>query len=139
VASPDLSSTVLYLQGPGWAQYLTHTGADLFALQGSIAEQVTEVLALKLTGEERQRLDRRYTENTEAHQLYLQGRYFLHKRTTEGIRRAIEYFDQSVARDSRYAPAYVDLGLAWNRLAQCRFHGGGIGESKGRSRTSAGD
>jgi adenylate cyclase len=105
-------------QQPIWGGEFTHTGSDLFALQGSIAEQVTEALALKLTGEERQRLDRRYTENTEAHQLYLQGRYFLHKRTTEGIRRAIEYFDQAVAHDSRYAPAYIDLGLAWSLLVE---------------------
>ncbi len=105
-------------QQPIWSHEFTDTAADLFALQSSIAEQVTVALALKLTGEERQRLNRRYTENTEAHQLHLRGRYFLHKRTTEGSRRAIEYFEQAVARDSRYAPAYVDLALAWNRLAE---------------------
>jgi eukaryotic-like serine/threonine-protein kinase len=103
---------------PIWDREFPHTGADLFVLQSSIAEQVTVALALKLTGEERQGLKRRYTENTEAHKLYVQGIYFLHKRTTEGIRQAIEYFEQAVARDSRYAPAYVDLGLAWNRLAE---------------------
>ncbi len=105
-------------QQPIWGREFSDTTADLFALQSSIAEQVTVALALKLTGEERQRLNRRYTENTEAHQLYLQGRYFLHKRTIEGIRRAIEYFEQAVVRDSRYAPAYVDLGLAWSRLTE---------------------
>jgi TolB-like protein/Flp pilus assembly protein TadD len=105
-------------QQPVWGREFSDTTADLFALQSSIAEQVAEALSLKLTGEERQRLNRRYTENTEAHQLYLQGRYFLHKRTTEGFRRAIEYFEQAVARDSRYAPAYVDLGLTWSRLAE---------------------
>src|SRR5262249_50487221 len=105
-------------QQPLWGSEFTHIGADLFMLQSSIAEQVTEALALKLTGEERQRLNRRYTENTEAYQLYSQGRYFLHKRTIEGIRRAIEYFEQAIARDSRYAPAYVDLGLAWCRLTE---------------------
>jgi tetratricopeptide (TPR) repeat protein len=105
-------------QQPIWFSEFSDTGADLFALQSSIAEQVTVALALKLTGEERQRLNPRYTENTEAHQLYVQGIYLLHKRTTEGVRQAIAYFEQAVERDSRYAPAYVDLGLAWNRLAE---------------------
>jgi len=120
-------------QQPVWGSEFTHTGADLFALQSSIAEQVTVALALKLTGEERQRLDRRYTENTEAYQLYLQGRYFLHKRTTEGIRRAIEYFDQAIARDSRYAPAYVDLGQAWSGLAESNLVSKEDGVSKAKA------
>ncbi len=53
------------------------------------------------------------TENTQVYQLYLQGRYFLNKKTSEGFSKVIEFFDQAIAQDARYAPAYVDLALCW--------------------------
>ncbi len=92
-----------------WGGQYTRKVADVFALQEDLAKEISEKLRLKLTGEEKQRLTKRYTENTEAYQLYLKGRYYSNKRTEEGFQKAIEYFDQAIGKDGNYAPAYAAL------------------------------
>jgi tetratricopeptide (TPR) repeat protein len=62
-----------------------------------------------LTGEEKRRLTRRYTENAEAYGLYLRGRYHWNKRTAEGLQEGIGYFQQAIAKDPTYALAYAGL------------------------------
>jgi len=66
-------------------------------------------MTVELSNEEQQRLIKRYTENTEAYQLYLAGRYHQGKRTAEGFRQAIESFEQAIAKDQNYALAYAGL------------------------------
>ncbi|MDQ3584137.1 MAG: tetratricopeptide repeat protein, partial [Acidobacteriota bacterium] len=88
--------------------------SNIFVVQDMISAQVARALALALTGEEQERLRKRYTENTEAYQAYLKGRYFLtgpgnNQRTKEGIEKAGEYFKQAIAIDPAYALAYVGL------------------------------
>ena len=83
--------------------------ADIFAIQEKIATQISDKLRLRLTGAEKKQLGRRYTEDLEAYQLYLKGRYFWNKRTGEAFRKAIEYFDQAIARDPVYALAHAGL------------------------------
>lgn len=90
---------------------------DIFAVQDSISEKVAEALALRLTGEERRELTKHYTENNEAYQLYLKGRYFWNKRTGEGFKKALEYFNQATEKDSNYALAYVGLADSYTMLA----------------------
>ena len=82
---------------------------DLFAVQDAIAEQLAGVLALKLTGEERQLLAKRYTDNSEAYQAYLKGRFFWQKRTGDAAKKAVDYFSQSIRLDPNYALAYAGL------------------------------
>lgn len=92
-----------------WADKFDEPFTNIFALQDSISERVAAELPLNLSREEKARLSRHYTENTEAFQLYLKGRYFWNKRTAEGLKKAIEYFNQAIAIDPRYAQAYAGL------------------------------
>ena len=94
---------------PLWAYKCDEYCTDIFALQDAISERVAGALALELTSEERKLLTKRYTENVEAYQLYLKGRYFLNKRTAEGIRKGIEYFKEALALDQNDALAYSGL------------------------------
>jgi DNA-binding winged helix-turn-helix (wHTH) protein/TolB-like protein/Tfp pilus assembly protein PilF len=82
---------------------------NIFALQDAISEKVAGALALQLTGEERGRLRKHYTENQAAYQEYLKGRYFWDKRTVEGYKKATEHFQRAIAIDPNYAQAYVGL------------------------------
>ena len=92
-----------------WMERTNEQLADLFVAQDAIAERLVGSLALTLTDEERKRLTRRYTENTEAYQLYLKGRYFWNKRTADGLQKGIEYFKQAIEKDPAYALAYAGL------------------------------
>ncbi len=74
-------------------------------------------MRLRLTGEEKQQLAKRYTENAEAYQLYLKGRYHWNKRTLEGSEKAIEYFQQAIDKDPAYALAYAGLADTYNLLS----------------------
>jgi DNA-binding winged helix-turn-helix (wHTH) protein/Flp pilus assembly protein TadD len=92
-----------------WADKFDEKFTDIFALQDAISERVAAALALELTGSEQDRLTKRYTENTEAYELYLKGRYFWNKRTSESLHKGIDYFNQAIQKDSRYALAYAGL------------------------------
>jgi tetratricopeptide (TPR) repeat protein len=92
------------------------SSTDLFAVQTLISEQVAELLVLHLTGSERTRLAKRYTEDTEAYRAYVKGRYFWDKRTEEGFQKAIEYFQQAIGKDPKYALAYAGLADCHNLL-----------------------
>jgi DNA-binding winged helix-turn-helix (wHTH) protein/tetratricopeptide (TPR) repeat protein len=102
---------------PLWAYKCDEQCADIFEVQDTISEKVAAALALKLTGEERQRLAKRYTENIEAYQLYLKGRYFWNKRTADGLQKAIAYFGQAIEKDPAYALAYVGLADSYSLLS----------------------
>ncbi|HEX9919370.1 MAG TPA: tetratricopeptide repeat protein, partial [Pyrinomonadaceae bacterium] len=92
-----------------WAERFNERFTDISTLQTSISERVVRALSLQLTGDERQRLAKHYTENSEAQQLYLAGRYHWGKRTPEGLRQAITNFEQAIAKDSGFALAYAGL------------------------------
>jgi serine/threonine protein kinase/tetratricopeptide (TPR) repeat protein len=91
---------------------------DIFELEERIASEICEQLRLKLTGDERRRLGKRYTESTEAYHLYLKGRYCLNnRRTAEWLRKGISYFQQASVLDPNYALAYAGLADAYGFLA----------------------
>lgn len=92
-----------------WGERFNRKVADIFTVEEEIAKQISEKLRLTLSGGDRARLLKRYTENTEAYHLYLKGRYHWNKRTGEGLRKAIEYFQQAVESDPTYALAYAGL------------------------------
>ena len=92
-----------------WAEKFDEKFTDIFAVEDSISEQVAKALAPKLSGEEKRLIAKRYTENTEAYEAFLKGRYFLEKRTPEGCGRGIEYFKQAIALDPTYALSYAGL------------------------------
>jgi DNA-binding winged helix-turn-helix (wHTH) protein/TolB-like protein/Flp pilus assembly protein TadD len=102
---------------PLWAGKFDEQLTDLFAVEDSISAKVVEALTLKLTREQRQLLAKRYTENTEAYQAYLKGRYYWDKRSLEGYRKGSEFFERAIAIDPNYALAYAGL-------ADCLVFGG---------------
>lgn len=94
---------------PLWAATFDEKWTDVLSVQSSIAQKTVGALALQLTGEERSMLSKRYTDNLEAYQLYLKGRYSSKKTTPEGFWKAIEYYNQAIALDRHYALAYAGL------------------------------
>ena len=101
---------------PLWAGKFDELFTDIFAVEDSISEQVAHALTLRLTGQERKLLGKRYTENTEAYELYLKGRYYWNKRTADGLEKSLECFRDAIDIDSRYALAYAGLADAYTLL-----------------------
>ena len=99
-----------------WVYECDQQCTDVFAVQDSISEQMAKALALKLTREEKKLLTKRYTENAGAYQLYERGRYFWNRRTEDGLKKAIEYFQQAIDQDPNYALAYAGLADSYNVL-----------------------
>jgi serine/threonine-protein kinase len=92
-----------------WGGQYDRRPSDILAIQSEISREISEQLRSRLTNEEQKRLTKHYTENTEAYQDYLKGRYYWNKRTGEDIKRAIDYFNQAIEKDPTYALAYVGL------------------------------
>ncbi len=100
-----------------WAETYDRNLTDVFAAESDIAKMIAETLRAKLTGSEQDALTARPTENTEAHQLYLRGRYFWNKRTGADFKKAIGYFNQAIDKDPNYALAYAGLADAYVLLS----------------------
>ena len=92
-----------------WGEQYNRRLTDIFAVEEEITREISEHLRLKLSTGEKKRLAKRYTESTEAYQLYLKGRYFWNKYSGEGFKKGIEYFQQAIAADPGYALAYAAL------------------------------
>jgi DNA-binding winged helix-turn-helix (wHTH) protein/tetratricopeptide (TPR) repeat protein len=99
-----------------WAGQFDEKLADLFAMEDSIADQVAGALTLTLTEQDRQRLARRNTENTDAYHAFLKGRFFWNKRTEEGLRKGVGQFEEAIAHDPQYALAYAGIADCYNLL-----------------------
>jgi eukaryotic-like serine/threonine-protein kinase len=100
-----------------WGEQYRRPFTDIFALQEEISQEISGNLRLQLSGEERQKLIKRYTDNTEAYHLYLKGRYYVHKRTPDWIKKGVESFLQAIDLDPNYALAYAGLAEAYGFLA----------------------
>jgi TolB-like protein/Tfp pilus assembly protein PilF len=92
-----------------WAETYDRKLTDIFAVETEIAKTIAEVLQAKLTGSEQHVIAARPTENPEAHELYLKGRYFWNRRTGENLQKAADYFQQAIQKDASYALAYSGL------------------------------
>ncbi len=105
-----------------WAGTFDEKFTDIFSVQNAIAERVVSELALQLNGAEKQRLTKLDTDNTEAYQLYLKGRYYWWKTTPEEFLKCRDYFQRAVDADPCYALGYCGLnaffgyGSAWGML-----------------------
>jgi len=102
-----------------WGAQYNRKPGDIFVVQDEISNEISEKLRLQLTRKEKKRLTRHHTENAEAYQLYLKGRYHWNQWTEEGFYKAIEYFQQAVEKDASYALAYTGVAdsyvlLGWN-------------------------
>jgi TolB-like protein/tetratricopeptide (TPR) repeat protein len=100
-----------------WANTFDEKFTDVFSVQDAISQKVADALALRLSGEENKRLTKRYTDNVEAYQLYLTGRYHWNKLTPPEIAKSIGFFKQAIDLDPTYALAYFGLADAYRALA----------------------
>ena len=97
-----------------WAARFDERAMDVLALEDSISERVTVRLLPHLTGEERRQLARRGTNNAEAHEAYLRGRFFWNQFTPETLTKARELFEKAVSLDPEYALAYAGIADFYN-------------------------
>jgi len=100
-----------------WGGTFDEKFTDVFAVEDAISQKVADALAVRLTGEEKQRLTKHYTESTEAYQLYLTGRFHYAKLIPPEIRTSIGFFQQAIEKDPNYALAYFGLAEANRALA----------------------
>jgi eukaryotic-like serine/threonine-protein kinase len=100
-----------------WGEQYRRQLTDIFALQDEISQEISQKLRLQLTGEEKRKLVKHYTDNTEAYHLYLKGRYFNNKRTPQWIKKGIEHFQQAIDLDPNYALAYAGMADSYGFLA----------------------
>ena len=101
-----------------WSNSYDRKFEDVFAIQDEIAQEIVRALKIKLLGEKEASLVKNYTENPQAYSLYLQGRHLWNKRTAEDLKKAIDYFNQAVALDPKYALAFVGLADCYLMLPQ---------------------
>ena len=94
---------------------------DIFAVQDEIAKAILEAIKVKLLKSEEEVLFRKYTDNTEAYQLYLKGRFFMNKFTPQGLLKAIEYYDAAIALDPSYAIAYAEKSFCYTSLRDFKW------------------
>jgi TolB-like protein/Tfp pilus assembly protein PilF len=99
-----------------WGDQYNREWSGVLAVEKAITREIAEALRLRLTGEEKRRLERPRTENAEAYQCYLQGRYHWNKRTAEGLRKSIKLFEQAIDADPTYALAYTGVADAYLNL-----------------------
>jgi serine/threonine protein kinase/tetratricopeptide (TPR) repeat protein len=99
-----------------WGQHYSGKSADIISLQQQIAGDIAEKLRSKLSTSEKQYVTKQGTQNPEAYELYLKGRYAWNKRTAADLETAISYFNQAIAKDPGYALAYSGLADAYSVL-----------------------
>jgi len=100
-----------------WGEQYNRKQADLISLQNEIGRDVLAKLRTKLSGADEQKVAKNFTQNAEAYQLYLQGRFFANKRTPQSIQKAIEYYQQAIEKDPNYALGYAGLSDGYGLLA----------------------
>lgn len=101
-----------------WAETYRGTMKDIFDIQEKVASEIAQALQLRLSPDEKQNLKKRFTENTGAYQLYLQGRFFWNKRSEEGLKTAIRYFEQAIEKDPHYALAWAGIADSYSLLGE---------------------
>ena len=118
-----------------WAESFDRQLTDIFRIESEIAKTIADTLQAKLTGSEKRALAAQPTENSEAHEFYLKGRYFWNKRTANDLKTATTYFQQAIDKDSNYALAYAGLADSYGLLPD--FGAGSPQESYPPARTAA--
>ncbi len=96
-----------------WGEQYNRKMADIFTIQDEIAKEISAKLKLRLSGEEKKKLTKRYTENTEAYRSYLKGRYYWNRRTPEDLKKSVDCFQKAIQQDPLYAAAYAGLSDAY--------------------------
>ncbi|HZW84959.1 MAG TPA: adenylate/guanylate cyclase domain-containing protein, partial [Nitrososphaerales archaeon] len=100
-----------------WSQTYDRDLTDVLGVQGEIAERVAEGLKVQLLSRERAKLESKPTDNPEAYNLYLKGRFYWNERTEAGTKKALKYFEEALAADPKFARAYTGVADCYNILA----------------------
>jgi serine/threonine-protein kinase len=101
-----------------WAETYRGSLDEVFDIQEKVAARIVRALKVKLTPDEKRTLKKRSTQNSEAYQLYLQGRYFWNRRNEEGLKMAIKYFQMAIEKDPRYALAWAGIADSYSLLGE---------------------
>ena len=97
-----------------WGEQFSFSPQEISSAQTQISQQISDKLRLKLTPEEAQQLAKTSTQNGEAYQAYLRGRYAYNRRTADSLKQALQSFQEAIALDPKYAPAYAALADTYN-------------------------
>ncbi len=119
-----------------WAQSYESDLKDVLALQHEIASAIAQQVRITLTPGEEIRTGIRGPVNLEAYESYLRGEYYLNRFTPESIQKAAEYFQQAIANDPDYPPAYSKLANCYQILANMRVIPAKVGNQKARTLTA---
>lgn len=92
-----------------WGDQYHRRPSDIFSLQDELSSEISEKLKLRLSGEQKEKLTKRFTENREAYEFYLKGRHAWGRRGNEDLKRGVEYFRQAIAKDPEYSLAYAGI------------------------------
>ena len=117
-----------------WGGHYESKAADIISLQQQIAGEIGEKLRSKMSGAEKQQVTKQGTQNAEAYQLYVKGRYYWNKRTEADIQTAISFFNEALDKDPGYAQAYAGIADAYVVLTA---YGGDATELYGKSGAAA--
>lgn len=104
-----------------WANVIEQRSSQIFDFQRLIAAQVSDALAFKLSDQDRKRLTRLPTNNAEAYREYLLGRFFLNKRTSDDLKKAIPHFERSIELDPQYSDAFSSLAVVHMLMSDSGF------------------
>lgn len=104
-----------------WSEAFDERFTNMFAVEDSISQEVAKALELRLTGREQEQLTKRYTENSQAYQAYMRGRYLWGRRTPASVNESINYFRTAIGSDPRYALAYAGLAESYILLGSSGY------------------
>jgi serine/threonine-protein kinase len=104
-----------------WTETFDEKFTDIFVVQDAISSRVAKALALRLSGEEKTTVEKRFTNSAEAYAFYLRGRYHFFKITEPEIRTGIAFYEQAIQVDPNYALAYAGMADAYRTLAIAGF------------------
>ncbi|MFC1541706.1 tetratricopeptide repeat protein [Candidatus Latescibacterota bacterium] len=104
-----------------WSEEYNRELKDVFDIRDDISLTVVDSLKIILLGEEKEAIVKRNTENTEAYELYMMGRFHWKKRTEEGFRIGLDYFKRAVGKDSTFSHAYVGIADSYNLMGVYGF------------------
>lgn len=101
-----------------WAETYRGIIQDVFEIQDKVSAKIVEALRMQLTHDEKNNLQKRFTVNTEAYQLYLQGRYFWIRRNEVGLKTAARFFEKAIEKDPNYALAWAGLADTYSLMGE---------------------
>jgi len=99
-----------------WGDTYTRPRSTLYEMEEYLSKQIADALGIQLTGEEGERLTKRYTENSEAQEAYLKGRFEQGKSTPESVQKSLQYYEEAIQKDPNYALAYAAMAISYQLL-----------------------